>query len=458
MRVSLYVLASLLLMIWFAACQPEEAKLPTEEEDVLLGGATSIDGAFINIFQQPAGNLNEVELKLHLQSDIAFGDQFVTAPNVINGGLGPVFNQASCEGCHVSNGRSPFPSAESDLRGLLFRLSMPGRGPHNEPLPVPDFGGQLQTKAVFGKSPEAKLSWQEVEEVRSYLDGEKISLRKFNYTFIQPYRNIPAEMLYSPRIAPPVIGLGLLEAIKESDIMSLSDPADLDGDGISGKVNMVWDVLAQQFAIGRFGWKAGQPNLLQQTAAAYNNDMGITNPLFTKEACSGQEQADTLSDDPEIDLKTLKAATFYPQSLAVPKRRNWADADVKKGKELFFKIQCNSCHQYKFITGTHPEFGFLSQQTIFPYTDLLLHDMGDGLADNRPDFEANGKEWKTPALWGIGLTKTVGNHSNFLHDGRARNLEEAIMWHGGEAEKSKEAFSKLNKKDRQAVIKFLESL
>ena len=458
MRLSQYALASLLVMIWFAACQPEEAKLPTEDEDVLLGGATSIDGAFINIFQQPASNLNEVELQHHLQSDIAFGDQFVTAPNVINGGLGPVFNQASCEGCHVSNGRSPFPSAESDLRGLLFRLSMPGKGPHNEPLPVPDFGGQLQTKAVFGKSPEAKLSWQEVEEVRTYLDGEKISLRKFNYTFIQPYRNIPAEMLYSPRIAPPVIGLGLLEAIKESDIMSLSDPADLDGDGISGKVNMVWDVLAQQFAIGRFGWKAGQPNLLQQTAAAYNNDMGITNPLFTKEACSGQEQADTLSDDPEIDLKTLKAATFYPQSLAVPKRRNWADADVKKGKELFFKIQCNSCHQYKFITGTHPEFGFLSQQTIFPYTDLLLHDMGDGLADNRPDFEANGKEWKTPALWGIGLTKTVGNHSNFLHDGRARNLEEAIMWHGGEAEKSKEAFSKLNKKDRQAVIKFLESL
>lgn len=453
-----YIFLTLGLTLLLVSCQQDDSNKPLEDEDVLLGGATSIDGAFINIFQQPAGNLNEVELQHHLQSDIAFGDQFVTAPNVINGGLGPVFNQASCEGCHVSNGRSPFPSASSDLRGLLFRLSMPGKGPHNEPLPVPDFGGQLQTKAVFGKSPEAKLSWQEVEEVRTYLDGEKISLRKFNYTFVQSYRNIPAEMLYSPRIAPPVIGLGLLEAIKESDIMSLSDPADMDGDGISGKVNMVWDVQAQQFAIGRFGWKSGQPNLLQQTAAAYNNDMGITNPLFTKEACFGQEQADTLSDDPEIDLKTLKAATFYPQSLAVPKRRNWADVDVKKGKELFFKIRCNSCHQYKFITGTHPEFGFLSQQTIFPYTDLLLHDMGDGLADNRPDFEANGKEWKTPALWGIGLTKTVGNHSNFLHDGRARNLEEAIMWHGGEAEKSKEAFSKLNKKERQSVIKFLESL
>lgn len=235
----------------------------------------------------------------------------------------------------MSNGRSPFPSGVNDLRGLLLRLSMPGKGPHNEPLPVPDFGGQLQTKAVFGKSPEAKLSWQEVEEIKTYLDGEKVQLRKFNFSFEQAYKNIPAGMLYSPRMAPPVIGLGLLEAIREEDIVALSDPSDQDGDGISGKPNRVWDVQKQAFATGRFGWKAGQPNLLQQTAAAYNNDMGITNPLFTKEACFGQEQADILSDDPEIDLKTLKAATFYPQSLAVPKRRNWADADVKRGKELF---------------------------------------------------------------------------------------------------------------------------
>ncbi|MBK7302553.1 MAG: c-type cytochrome [Saprospiraceae bacterium] len=446
------------LTLLLVSCQQDDSNKPVEDEDVLLGGATSIDGAFINIFQQPASNLNEVELQQHLQSDIAFGDQFVTAPNIINGGLGPVFNQTSCESCHVSNGRSPFPSGVNDLRGLLLRLSMPGKGPHNEPLPVPDFGGQLQTKAVFGKSPEAKLSWQEVEEIKTYLDGEKVQLRKFNFSFEQAYKNIPAGMLYSPRMAPPVIGLGLLEAIREEDIVALSDPSDQDGDGISGKPNRVWDVQKQAFATGRFGWKAGQPNLLQQTAAAYNNDMGITNPLFTKEACFGQEQADTLSDDPEIDLKTLKAATFYPQSLAVPKRRNWADAEVKRGKELFFSIRCNSCHQAKFITGTHQDFGFLSQQTIYPYTDLLLHDMGEGLADNRPDFEADGREWKTPALWGIGLTKTVGNHSHFLHDGRARNLEEAIMWHGGEAEASKEAFSKLNKKDRQAVIKFLESL
>jgi CxxC motif-containing protein (DUF1111 family) len=157
-------------------------------------------------------------------------------------------------------------------------------------------------------------------------------------------------------------------------------------------------------------------------------------------------------------MATLKAATFYPQSLAVPKRRNTTDATVKQGKAIFINIKCGSCHNPKFTTGQHPEYAFLSNQTIFPYTDMLLHDMGEGLADNRPDFEANGKEWRTPALWGIGLTQTVGGHTNFLHDGRARNLEEAIMWHGGEAEKTKQRFAKLSKSDRTAVLRFLESL
>ncbi|HND17389.1 MAG TPA: di-heme oxidoredictase family protein, partial [Saprospiraceae bacterium] len=149
---------------------------------------------------------------------------------------------------------------------------------------------------------------------------------------------------------------------------------------------------------------------------------------------------------------------FYTQSLGVPKRRNWADAEVRQGKTLFTKIQCDACHKPKFVTGQHPEYPFLSNQTIYPYTDLLLHDMGEALADNRPDFEASGREWRTPPLWGIGLTKTVGSHTNFLHDGRARNLEEAILWHGGEAEKSKEAFRKMSKTERTALIRFIESL
>jgi CxxC motif-containing protein (DUF1111 family) len=269
---------------------------------------------------------------------------------------------------------------------------------------------------------------------------------------------LPNNVLMSPRAAPAVIGLGLLEAIEESAIRGLADPNDLNNDGISGKINNVWDVLKQGFSIGRFGWKAGQPTLLQQTAAAYNNDMGITNPLFTTESSEGQPQNDALNDDPEIDMATLKAASFYTQSLAVPQRRNTTDPSVIQGRELFLEINCGSCHHPKFITGQH-EYSFLSYQTIYPYTDLLLHDMGEGLADNRPDNEATGREWRTSPLWAIGLSKTVGGQAaNFLHDGRAKTLQEAIMWHGGEAENSKEAFRNLSKSKRDNIIKFLESL
>jgi CxxC motif-containing protein (DUF1111 family) len=440
-------------------CKPDKDITPQEEEDLKLGGETSILGAFIKIFQQPAPNLSATELDAHREADKAFGDIFVTAPNFINGGLGPVFNQNSCENCHVSNGRSPFPTDANDLRGLLIRISVEGVGVHGEPLSVPNFGGQLQTKAVFGKLAEAKLTWQEVEDIKTFIDGEQIRLTKPIFTMLNPYMSLPNKVLMSPRIAPAVIGLGLLEAIKESDILSLADPNDANKDGISGKANRAWDFQKQAFATGRFGWKAGQPTLLQQTAEAYNQDMGITNPYFTKESSYGQLQSDTLKDDPEVDLITLKSATFYTQSLAIPQRRNTTDPSVINGKKLFLQINCGSCHNPKFVTGQHPENPFLSNQTIYPYTDLLLHDMGEGLADNRPDYEANGKEWRSPPLWAIGLTKTVGGqNANFLHDGRAKTLQEAIMWHGGEAENSKEAFRKLNKTDRDAIIKFLDNL
>jgi CxxC motif-containing protein (DUF1111 family) len=443
------------LLFLFAQCKPD-AIIP--EEDIKLGGETSIDGAYITVFQQPASNLSAAQSAEHLESDKAFGDIFVTAPSPQNGGVGPVFNQNSCESCHVSNGRSPFPQSENDLRGLLLRLSVQGVGPHGEPLAVPNFGRQLQTKATFNKVPEGMLAWQEIIETKKYADGTEVALRNFIFSVKNPYENFPNSALISPRIAPPMIGLGLLEAISESDILVHADPNDSNNDGISGKPNRVWDVVTQQTTLGRFGWKAAEPNLLQQTAAAYHNDMGITNPLFQRESSEGQSQSDGYGDEPEIDIATLKTATFYPQSLAVPQRRNYDNADVQSGKRLFFSLNCNACHQATFKTGQHPEYDFLSNQTIFPYSDLLLHDMGEGLADNRPDFEANGREWRTPPLWGIGLTKTVGGHSNFLHDGRARNLEEAILWHGGEAEKSQKEFVKLSSSERKNVVTFLESL
>lgn len=448
----------MLISTILVGCKPDEDIL-LEDEDLNLGGATSISGTYIQAFQQPAANLSTAELDLHREADKAFGDIFVTAPNTINGGLGPIFNQNACENCHVSNGRSPFPTDGNDLRGLLFRLSIEGAGSHGEPLAVPNYGGQLQTKATFGKTPEAQLTWYEVEEIKTFIDGEQITLSKPVFSIVNPYLPIPPNMMMSPRMAPPVIGLGLLEAIRESDILALADPDDADNNGISGKVNRVWDVKNQQTTVGRFGWKAGQPNLLQQSAAAYNQDMGITNPYFAQENSYGQTQGDALADDPEIDDITLKAAAFYAQSLGVPQRRNTTDPSIISGKELFMQIGCGNCHHPKFITGQHSEYAFLSNQKIYPYTDLLLHDMGEGLADNRPDFEANGNEWRTPPLWGLGLTKTVGGQqANYLHDGRAKTLQEAIMWHGGEAENSKENFSNLSKTEREAVIKFLESL
>ncbi|MCC7244895.1 MAG: thiol oxidoreductase [Saprospiraceae bacterium] len=440
-------------------CKPDSETAVQEDEDLKLGGETSITGAYIQVFQQPAPNMSALELDLHRAADRAFGDKFVTAPAIINGGLGPIFNQNACENCHVSNGRSPFPESSQDLRGLLIRLSVAGSDVHGGPLNVPNFGGQLQTKALFGKTPEASLTWQYVQEVKTFLDGESISLSKPVFVLENPYEPLPTEMMTSPRIAPPVIGLGLLEAIKESDIMALTDPEDADKDGISGRANQVWDVKNQRTALGRFGWKAGQPDLSQQTAAAYQQDMGITNPLFPIESSLGQSQLDALQDDPEINEATLKAATFYTQSLAVPQRRNTTDPNVIEGKKLFFELKCGSCHHYQFVTGDHPEYVFLSRQTIFPYTDLLLHDMGDGLADNRPEFLANGREWRTPPLWGLGLTQVVGGiKARYLHDGRAATLQEAIMWHGGEAEQSKEQFRKLSKSERQALVSFLESL
>jgi len=451
-------LLSLGILIIFS-CQLKDEVNIQADEDLKLGGETSITGSYIQGFQQPAANLSALELELHRSSDKAFGDIFVTAPSTINGGLGPIFNQNSCENCHVSNGRSPFPNDFNDLRGLLIRLSIDGAGNHGEPNPVPNFGGQLQTKAIFGKNPEAKLSWNKIEEIQTFLDGEQIKLSKPNFTFINSYVALPQNVLYSPRIAPPIIGLGLVEAIKESDLLAIEDQNDANNDGISGKANRVWDYQNAVIAIGRFGWKAGQPNLIQQTAAAYNQDMGITNPYFKTESSFGQQQYDASNDDPEIDDLTLKSATFYPQSVAVPKRRNTTDPTVRSGKKLFLQIKCGTCHHPKFITGQHSEYAFLSNQIIFPYSDFLLHDMGDGLADNRQEFDANGKEWRTPPLWGVGLTKTVGgNNANYLHDGRASTLEEAIMWHGGESENSKENFRKLSKTERNALIKFLESL
>ena len=343
---------------------------------------------------------------------------------------------------------------------MLFRVSLPN--PEGDvtqgPVPVPGFGTQLNNRAIFGVPPEGTVTIDYTEGELTTGDGVKVHLRTPNYRIENAYQPLPDDVEISPRVAPVVFGLGLLEAIPESTILALVDEADRDGDGISGKANFVWDVQKNGLSLGRFGWKANQPTLLQQVASAYHDDIGITTSLLPRESSDGQPQYDRRGDDPELSDEILDVVTFYVQTLAVPARRDLDDPLVQHGEELFESAGCSGCHVPTLRTGTLADVPAVSNQTIHLYTDLLLHDMGPGLADNRPDFLASGSEWRTPPLWGIGLVKVVNGHTNFLHDGRARGLLEAILWHGGEAEQSRESVQQMSASDRAALLDFLESL
>ena len=425
----------------------------------LAGGATTIFSAASQAFELPAPNLDGARLDKHLAGDVAFGDSFVTAPAPIFSGLGPIFNNNACDSCQPKNGRGRPPRDGERMASMFLRVSLPGTDSlTGGPLAVPGMGTQLQHLANFGVLPEADVVISEEFSDGMFGDGEAFELRRLHFRIENPTQPLPDTVLTSPRTALPVFGRGLLEAIDEGTILGLADEDDADGDGISGRPNWVWDVVRQQTALGRFGWKANNPNLLQQTFTAYNQDMGVTNPFLPQEIAFGQIQDDGLADDPEIDLETVDVATFYVQTLAVPARRNLDDPQVQHGEDLFHEAQCTGCHIPTIRTGVLAGVPEVSNQTIHPYTDLLLHDMGDGLADGRPDFVATGREWRTPPLWGIGLTRRAQGHTLFLHDGRARNLTEAILWHGGEAEAAREAFRLMPVDERQALLTFLESL
>lgn len=443
------------VMILWAGCESGNSENASSPE--LAGGATTVFVAGSEAYSTPAPNLSSQRLDIHDTGDKAFEQVFVTAPAVINGGLGPIFNNSSCVNCHVNDGRG-LPVTDGPTGSLLFRLSIPGEDAHGGPNPVSGFGGQLQVRAAEGISAEGTVTISYVEADSLYPDGTSYSLRIPNYNIIQTYQSLPGNVMISPRFARAVFGLGLLEAVSESDILALADENDLDQDSISGRPNYVWDVLYQKTSLGRFGWKSNQPTLLQQNATAYQEDMGVTSYFHTLESSYGQSNGDTLSDDPEIDSLTLNTVTFYTQTLGVPAARNQDNETVKLGKKMFEKAFCHKCHAAPLETGNLQGVPEVSNQTIYPYTDLLLHDMGDGLADGRTDLLASGREWRTPPLWGIGLSEVVNGHTFFLHDGRARNVEEAILWHGGEAEKSRSIFKSLTKEQRNALLKFIHSL
>ncbi len=397
--------------------------------------------------------------------------------------------------------------------GVFLRISINGQAActpsaanhYCAPQAVSGFSDQLFHRSVLGVRPDSEFSGQAdvyVSFERStvtYGDGTSVTLHKPLFRICNPYDDpgadkcsgsasssalLQAGVSTSPRMGMPTFGLGLLEAIPESAILALADENDSNRDGISGRPNWVFDpVKAAQGdpnprSLGRFGWKASTPSVLVQGAGAYRGDMGITNYLFPDESIAGtplySAYRATNSDDDgqaasgyEVSEEVVKRVIFYNNTLAVPARRDVAANDVRRGSALFVDAKCSVCHNPSFTTGTHPGIwgpsgttavAAVANQRIYPFTDMLLHDMGEGLADNRSDFGASGTEWKTRPLWGIGLTQVVKSQAGFLHDGRARTLEEAILWHGGEAEASKERFRTMSAADRAALLAFLKSL
>lgn len=429
-----------------------ESGIPIDYDREYAGGETTLFSMSHIAYGTPATNLNSEEFALHMSGDKNFEQVFVSAPAPLNPGLGPVYNNSSCIKCHPSDGRGKFPQNINGFSSLLIRISQPGFDENNGPTPVPGFGTQLQNHGIPGFPAEVdyNVTWSEFAETLA--DGTVVYLRTPQYYLTNSYIPIPDNVLISPRIAPPIFGLGLLEYISESDILSKADETDANGDGISGKANYVWNPITHQQELGRFGWKANTASIEHQVASAYHDDMGITNFAFLLD-----EYQDGLSDDPELANEIIAETAFYCRTLAVPAARDVSDENVNRGYQIFQQLNCTACHTPKQRTQQTP-ISALSNQNFYPFTDLLLHDMGEALADNRPDYKANGNEWKTRPLWGIGLQQIVNGHTEFLHDGRARNLTEAILWHGGEAEKSKNGFKQLTPTDRNDLLKFLNSL
>jgi CxxC motif-containing protein (DUF1111 family) len=441
-----------------------KASLTPEPGEELSGGETTIFDATRSAFGFEAHNLKAEHRPSFLVGHSFFNENWVVAPasTVGRDGLGPLFNARSCSACHFKDGRDHPPDAMQALTTMLLRISVPGTGPHNEPRPDPTYGGQFQTGAILGVPAEGDVYVTYEEVVGSFADGQKYSLRKPAYSIKNlGYGPMAKDAMYSPRLAPAMIGLGLLEAIPSETLISLAARQKLDGHGIAGRVNMVWDCIAQKKAPGRFGWKAEQPAVLQQTATAFVEDIGITSSIMPVENYTKYQEdraRQPVMRHPEITDKILQEVVAYSCTLAVPARRNWADPAVLHGKALFAQADCTACHMPKLQTGECSKFPELSNQTIRPYTDLLLHDMGEGLSDNRPVFAASGRDWRTPPLWGIGLVQKVNGHTCFLHDGRARNLTEAILWHEGEARAARESFRNFSRSDRDALLAFLQSL
>ncbi|MGC4056603.1 MAG: di-heme oxidoredictase family protein [Chitinophagaceae bacterium] len=429
------------------------------DERLSGGGLATVFDITSKAFTHSVSGLSSRDAAVQKRGDVAFEQTFVSAPAPLFGGLGPVFNNVSCISCHHNDGKGT-PTAGTVRSSLLFRINAGLYTEHGGPAGVDGYGGQIQDVGLQGVTPEANISINYTETTFTYPDGNTASLRSPSYTLFNLYLPISGAYQLSPRLAPPVFGLGLLANVPESTILAFADQADADQDGISGKANYVYNPQTKQKELGRFGLKANTPTLAVQVATAYQQDMGVTSSIQPLKSCYGQTQMNPRDEHagPDLPDSTLNAVIFYIKTLAVPARRDVQLENVQKGQALFSQINCSGCHKSTIQTGVDLNAPYLSNQRIHPYTDLLLHDMGEGLADGYTDYLAEGTEWRTAPLWGIGLFEKTNGTPYYLHDGRARTMEEAILWHGGEAQRSRDQFTKLSKTERDELISFLHSL
>ncbi|WP_042148035.1 MULTISPECIES: di-heme oxidoredictase family protein [unclassified Pseudoalteromonas] len=469
------VLFLLSLLCVLSACQPVDKTYAPKFDisEFKPAGEATLKRVNTRTFIHPSGNLS-LDDELDFWDGFSFfRDPWIAAPAVTEDrdGLGPLFNARSCKACHARGGRGREPvEGVSKPMALLIRLGAKIDGAKVDE----NYGGQLQPFAirlshkalstVIEPEAEIKLKYEFING--TYADGSSYQLRKPSYELVNlNYGKLEESTVLSPRYAPAIYGMGLLDAIKEEDLLALEDIADSNNDGISAKYNLVPDVLTQKVAVGRFGFKALHPSLAQQTAGAFVNDIGITNPFFQSDTCShiqiGCRQRSLLGGhdkQQEIPEKLHDLTVYMGQHVAVQPTRSLKSKQAQLGREIFYQLNCHSCHQPSFKTDESYPVKELAGQKIWPYTDLALHDMGEGLSDGKAEFKATGSEWRTAPLWGLGLQKHIQGYQAFLHDGRARTLEEAILWHGGEAKSSQQAFIKLDKSQRDAVIFFLKQI
>ncbi len=447
----------------------------TEPIEPRSGGMTTSFNDTSEAFAKTARNINSRERVVFAQGTEVFNAYWTADPNDEFGGLGPNFDMVACAPCHVNDGRGTGPATDGPLPdGMITKLAT------DDPSMFERFGKQITRQHTEG-TPEAQVSVVYEEVPGEFADGETYSLRRPTYV-VEPGDGGPldGDAVLGVRQAPQLSGMGLLELLPEADLEELADPEDEDGDGISGRLSEGTDLLTDTKMLGRFGWNASVPTIEQQAATALAGDMSLTSRYFPGDECldggecerhgspttsrwtvsdqgsRGPEESDEDSDW-EVTDEQLFELTIYTMGLGVPAIRDVEDPEVLRGRDLFEDAGCTSCHAGGFTTGKGYMQG-LSNQPVNPFTDLLLHDMGEELGDMTVSGDTVPTEWRTPPLWGIGLVETVNGHTTFLHDGRARNLEEAVLWHGGEAEATRDAYRTMDADDRAAVIRYLESL